>query len=80
MEYTGIDFSNFLKHNFLAVSESDAAMFWVNYFEEGRKEATTSKWELRKEKPTDPKVRYYPAYSKEFFAEHILPRLFTNHH
>lgn len=76
MEYTEADFSNFLKNVFRMADEARADKFWVNSYKEGRKDATTSVWTLEDTKPTNPKVRYYPAYSKEYFSEHILPKLF----
>jgi len=77
-EYTNEIMSRALKYGLSWVaSEKDADMFWINSYREGRKDATVSFWELKKEKPNSPKIRYYPAYSKEYFIEKILPQLFV---
>ena len=78
-EYTNLEVSRVVKHDISWVaSEKNAEMFWVNHYFEGRKEVMTSGWRLQKEKPKSPKVRYYPAYSKKYFTENILPQLFIS--
>lgn len=77
MKYTGIALSRMLKFDSISSSKTEADMFWINKFQEGRKGGQVSYWTLSKNKPVGQKTRYYPAFSLEKFNEKILPNLLS---
>lgn len=75
-EIIDLNLARFIKYDTHIEIENPIA-YWVNSYNEDRKGSMASCWALSKEKPTDKKVRFYPACTKDYFIESVLPKLLT---